>query len=362
MVNTLSREDVIRVIEGKGAAERIPLFYDFYIQGYLWSEHPVYKEFTESPYPRDIHYIHYRMPGLTEGYPDDPDYYWAIPGTRIDESKAHDNRAVIWDWEDREALEQFYATFPDPETPGLLPKGIKTDHRYILGHYWWTYFERLWQLRGMENALMDFYLYPEEVHRLFRHLTDFYIRLMERGKEAYNMDGFQITDDLGAQDRPLFSLQIFREFFKPYYKEIIDKAHALGCHLWMHSCGNIELFLPDLIEIGLDVIHPIQKNTMDEKKIAAQFGDKICILRASMSSICLPSVPRRRFGQKWSIWWRITTARTEGLCSRWAMGIPMTGNWKTSMKCTELHWRFGWKTSGNEKERCLGYRSFFKNV
>ena len=130
----------------------------------------------------------------------------------------------------------------------------------------------------MENALMDFYHYPEEIHRLFRRLTDFYIRIMERGKEMYNMDGFRITDDLGAQDRPLFSLQIFREFFKPYYKEIIDKAHELGCHLWMHFCGNIELFIPDLIEIGLDVIHPIQKNTMDEKKIAEQFGDKICIL------------------------------------------------------------------------------------
>lgn len=278
MVKTLSREDVNRVIEGKGAAERIPLFYDFYIQGYLWSGHPVYKEFTNAPYPRDIHYIHYRMPGLTEGYPEDPNYFWAIPGTQVDDSKGFDNRAVIEDWEDREVVERFYETFPDAEMPGLLPEGIQTDHRYILGHYWWTYFERLWQLRGMENALMDFYLYPEEIHRLFRRLTDFYIRIMERGKEMYNMDGFQITDDLGAQDRPLFSLQIFREFFKPYYKEIIDKAHELGCHLWMHSCGNIELFIPDLIEIGLDVIHPIQKNTMDEKKIAEQFGDKICIL------------------------------------------------------------------------------------
>lgn len=69
---------------------------------------------------------------------------------------------------------------------------------------------RVRELRGMENALMDFYLYPEEIHRLFRWLTDFYIRIMERGKEMYIMDGFQITDDLGAQDRPLFSLQIFR--------------------------------------------------------------------------------------------------------------------------------------------------------
>ena len=51
----------------------------------------------------------------------------------------------------------------------------------------------------------------------------------------------------------------------------------MGCHFWLHTCGNIELYLPDFIEIGLDVIHPIQKNTMDEKKIAKEYGGKICI-------------------------------------------------------------------------------------
>lgn len=278
MYRTLTREEVIRVIDGKGAAERVPFFFDFYIQGYLTPDHPVSQEFTNAPYPRDIQWIHYRMPGLTEGYAEDPNYFWAIPGVKVDETHGYDNRCVIEDWENTEEVELFYKTFPSAETPKLLPEGIETDDRYILGHFWWTYFERLWQLRGMENALTDFYLYPEEIHRLFRKLTDFYIRIMERGKEKYNMDGFQFTDDLGAQDRPLFSPEIFREFFKPYYKEIIDKAHELGCHMWMHSCGNIELFLPDLIEIGLDVIHPIQKNTMDEKVIAKKYGDKICIL------------------------------------------------------------------------------------
>jgi len=278
MVRNLTKDEVIRVIEGKGEAERIPFFYDFYIQGYMSADHPVGLEMTNSPYPRDIHYIHYRMPGRDTGYPEDPDYYWAIPGKEYNFGGGIDNQAIIEDWENEEEVELFYRTFPNPETPGLLPKNVEKDGRYVLGHYWWTYFERLWQLRGMQNALTDFYEYPEQVHRLFRRLTDFYIRLMERGKAELDMDGFQITDDIGAQDRPFFSLAIFREFFKPYYKEIIDKAHELGCHLWMHSCGCIELYLPDLIEIGLDVIHPIQKNTMDEKEIARKYGGQICIL------------------------------------------------------------------------------------
>jgi uroporphyrinogen-III decarboxylase len=52
------------------------------------------------------------------------------------------------------------------------------------------------------------------------------------------------------------SRKIFREFFKPYYQEMIDMAHRLGMHFWLHVCGNIEPFIPDLIEIGLDVLIP----------------------------------------------------------------------------------------------------------
>ena len=87
-----------------------------------------------------------------------------------------------------------------------------------------------------------------------------------------------ISDDIGTQTGPFFSLDMFREFFKPYYKEIISRCHEIGVDFWLHSCGNIEVYLPDLIEIGLDVIHPIQKYTMDEKVIADKFGADICIL------------------------------------------------------------------------------------
>ena len=129
----------------------------------------------------------------------------------------------------------------------------------------------------MENALTDFYLYPEQVHRLFDRLSKFYMRVMERAKEAWDVDGFFVSDDIGTQQAPFFSLDIFREFFKYYYKRLFDQAHELGTHFWLHCCGDIEMFLPDFIEIGLDVIHPIQKNTMDEREIARKYGDKICI-------------------------------------------------------------------------------------
>ncbi len=188
-----------------------------------------------------------------------------------------DSQCLIRDWEDEEAVEAFYASFPDPDSPALIVGNKQRDGRYLLGRWWDCFFERLWRLRGMENALTDFYLYPEQVHRLFDRLSKFYMRVMERAKEAWDVDGFFVSDDIGTQKAPFFSLDIFREFFKDYYKRLFDKAHELGTHFWLHCCGDIEMFLPDFIEIGLDVIHPIQKNTMDEREIARKYGDKICI-------------------------------------------------------------------------------------
>ena len=84
-----------------------------------------------------------------------------------------------------------------------------------------------------------------------------------------------ITDDLGSQQNLMFSPDIFRELFMPFYSMIADACHKKHMHLWLHSCGNIGGILPDLIKIGVDVIHPIQKYAMDEAEIAAKYCGQI---------------------------------------------------------------------------------------
>lgn len=271
----LKREEIIKVIEGKGEADRIPLLMDLWIYDNIFEDDPEQRAQWLKKYPCDVKEIFFQMPGMYEAPLEDSKYCWTIPGTEEDRSRGLDARIAIKDWED---TEEFYQTFPNPDSEALIPKKVEKGEQYLLGRWWYCLFERLWSLRGMENALTDFYYYPEEIHKLFRRLTDFYKRVMERGKEELGVDGFFVSDDIGTQTGAFFSLDIFREFFKPYYKELIDKAHELETHFWLHSCGNIELFLPDFIEMGLDVIHPIQKNTMDEQKIAKMYGDKICIL------------------------------------------------------------------------------------
>lgn len=276
-MKTLKREDIIRVIEGRGHAERVPILYDLWIHENVFGDNKQEWKKWQSQYPCDVEDIFVKIPGMTQGPEEDPSYFWAAPGTESSGGAAMDNRCVIPDWEDEEAVEAFYDSFPNPDSPAAIQNTIEKDGRYLLGRWWYCFFERLWSLRGMENALTDFYLYPDEIHRLFGRLAEFYMRIMERAKEEWDVDGFFVSDDIGTQTAPFFSLEIFREFFKPYYKMLFDKAHELGTHFWLHSCGNIELFIPDLIEIGLDVLHPIQKNTMDEAQIARRFQDRICI-------------------------------------------------------------------------------------
>ncbi len=275
-MNALSREAVRNVIEGKGAAPRVPLTYDHWTYCNIMDGDV--DRFLQwiGQFPQDVQYFELRMPDQLHAPQDDPNYRWTGVDIAENTHAGMDNRPLLEDWESEEA-DAFFDTFPSPEYPGLVPPFQSDGHRYVLARWWFCYFERLWMVRGMENALMDFYLYPEYIHKLFQKLTDFYCRMMERTCEAHPVDGFFVSDDLGTQHAGFFSAEIFRTFFKPYYQQIIRKAHALGCHFWLHSCGNIQSYLPDFIEIGLDVIHPIQKHTMDQQEIAQTFGDKICI-------------------------------------------------------------------------------------
>lgn len=274
-MRALTREEVRSVIEGRGAAYRTPLAYAFWIGGNIFGDDWDKRSSWLSQYPDDIDTFGLAMPDLVQAPADDPDYRWSGVDMEIDETRGIDNRVLIEDWESTEA-EAFFDRFPSPEYPGLVPEHTG-DGRYVLATWWYCLFERLWSVRGMENALTDFYLYPEEIHRLFQKLTDFYMRMMERACEKNHVDGFFVSDDIGTQQATFFSLDIFREFFKPYYKQMIDKAHELGAHFWLHTCGNIELFIPEFIEIGLDVLHPIQKYTMEEQEIAEKYGEQICI-------------------------------------------------------------------------------------
>lgn len=276
MINkALTREQMISVIKGKSIAPRVPMMIHFWTYPKVFGNSEGRVVELLNNYPYDVTTVGIKMPEIFDAPPDDREYRWVnFDDPSKDKCVGIDEKIVITDWEQ---LDDILGSFPNPNYSGLFPSNPTDDGRYRLGHWWFCFFERLWSLRGMTNALTDFYTDPESVHRLFRALTDFYIKVLERGKKECHLDGIFTSDDIGTQTGPFFSPEIFKGFFMPYYKELIDKAHSLGMHFWLHTCGNIELFLPYFIEMGLDVIHPIQKYAMEEKRIAEKFGKDICI-------------------------------------------------------------------------------------
>lgn len=271
-----TKEEIRQVIEGRGALSRTPMLYDMWIYPQIYGKRrKAFEDFMDVCI-KDTELIDVVLPDNFTAPEDAPDYKWAPEHVKERKGVGIDENYIAEDWD---VMEEMYDSFPTTEYTGLIPPGKKPDrNKYVVVRWCFCFFERMWSFRGMENALTDFYLYPDEVHRLFRKLTDYYMRIMERVKEEAGADAVFVTDDIGTQNGPFFSLDIFREFFKPYYRQLIDKAHSLGMHFWLHSCGNIELYMEDFIEIGLDVIHPIQKYTMNYKEIAEKYGDRICLL------------------------------------------------------------------------------------
>ncbi|HEX2974080.1 MAG TPA: uroporphyrinogen decarboxylase family protein, partial [Tepidisphaeraceae bacterium] len=230
-------------------------------------------------YPSDVALLIQSMPSVYDEPWGPKGYSWmrrpAPPPPA--HSVGLDAEIAISDWAQ---LAEILANQPDPDTIKAFPKAeedpLDRNDRYTCIHWWNCLYEKAWKLRGMENLLMDFYINPRPVRQLMEAITDFSCKIIRRAARELNVDGVWVTDDIGTQAGPMFGLNIFREFFKPCYAKLIKAAHDNNMHFWLHSCGNIELFIEDVIEIGLDVLHPIQKYTMDERKIAEKFGGRIC--------------------------------------------------------------------------------------
>lgn len=275
LYDALSREEIVSVIDGKGAASRVPILLNFWVNPETFGEREQAVREIMGQYPQDAEILNPVQPMVFDAPDDDPDYRWTnLDNPYTDDTAALDQRIAIKDWGQ---LDEVLELFPNPHYKGMFVNSSAPDGRYRLAAWWYCFFERHWDLRGMTNALMDYYTNPDQVHRLYRACTDFYLVYIERAKREINADGILVSDDLGTQTGPFFSPAIFDEFFKPYYTELIEKAHSLGMHFWLHACGCIEPFLGRFVEMGLDVIHPIQKYTMDEKVIAEKYGKDLCI-------------------------------------------------------------------------------------
>ena len=183
----------------------------------------------------------------------------------------------LTDWSQLD--EYLEKNFPDPHAPGRLEsaaKVVKThgQSKYCVGFIHNTLFERLHALRGMENILMDFYTNEAEVRRLAGVLTEFAIELI-RNWAGIGVDAVMMTDDWGTQNSLMVSLPMWQNFFKDLYRTLFNEGHRCGLDMFLHSCGNVIDILPDLIDLKVDVLDPLQPGAMNLEEVARRFGGKI---------------------------------------------------------------------------------------
>ncbi len=131
-------------------------------------------------------------------------------------------------------------------------------------------YERAYAIMGFEQFMTNLALKPKVVHELLDKITDYKV---EMAKKVVQM-GFKVAhhgDDLGTQDTTLFSKETFREFFLPRIKRYWEVFNDAGLPIMMHSCGCLTDFLPDLIDIGLRVLEPVQP-CMDIEFLKREYG------------------------------------------------------------------------------------------
>jgi uroporphyrinogen decarboxylase len=162
------------------------------------------------------------------------------------------------------------------------------DNYFLLSLQDWTLFERLWLLKGFENTLMDLYSNEKEINYLLDGITEFHIEMSKRIIKLEIVDGLYTGDDFGTQRGMVMSPETWRKFFKERYKKIWRIYKDKNLPVFHHSCGNIIEIIPDLIEIGLDVITPVQPEAMDPEKLSEGFGEKLSFLGGISTQNVLP--------------------------------------------------------------------------
>jgi uroporphyrinogen decarboxylase len=127
---------------------------------------------------------------------------------------------------------------------------------------------------------MDLALNQVEVEQLLDALMEIHLDTLEKVCKAVGdvADILRFGDDLGMDSGPFMSPQVYRKLFKPRHTILCDYVHSHSqMHTFLHSCGSIHKLLPDLIEVGYDIINPVQINTrdMEPDRLKREFGQDI---------------------------------------------------------------------------------------
>ncbi len=183
------------------------------------------------------------------------------------------------------------AEYGAEEAPGFLPDTVDygsyenfersvrylreyTD-AYVLVEVWTSDFEKAYYSRGIENFLADMAGYPEFAKELLDFITEKNLKKLEQIVNTPGIDGVLLGNDWGSQRDLLMSPQCWRTLLAPGAKKEYDLIRNAGLDVWVHSCGDIRKIMPDLVEMGVDALNPVQPECMDIYQLKDLYGDEL---------------------------------------------------------------------------------------
>lgn len=193
--------------------------------------------------------------------------------------------APWWEWYD--LGEDWHQ--PDVPTSPAKVRGVRSyesffdkvaqlrenSDKYILVMIFGSHFEKAYFARSLEYFLMDLVAEPEFARDLLGKIIEKNMVMLENILACDDIDGVLLGSDWGTQIDLIMSPHTWEEMIRPGEQREYDLIHSYGKDVWVHSCGNVVKILPSLIEMGVDVLNPVQPEAMDIAKLKKDFGDKI---------------------------------------------------------------------------------------
>ena len=142
---------------------------------------------------------------------------------------------------------------------------------------------------GIETFLVALVEEPEWCIDMVNHNVDLNIQFLDAmWDRGYEFDSVMWYDDMGYKGSAFFSVDKYREFLKPAHKKLADWIHSKGVAAHLHSCGNVMELVPDLVEIGVDALNPLEiKAGMDPMKLKGAYGDRL-LLHGGINAMLWP--------------------------------------------------------------------------
>jgi len=196
--------------------------------------------------------------------------------------------------EDLSAVDDY--SWPAPEDFRVRDRDLgflqepETSASLVVAHHTSGIFERSWELVGMEKLLMAMLTEPDQVERLVQGIGRYHVAIARKWLE-YPVDGMFVSDDYGSEESLIFSPELWRRFIKPQLARIVQVYKAAGKLVFLHSDGNIAAILDDLMEMGIDVLNPVQASCNDLKEMRERTQHRMCLYGGIDNRIVLHGTP-----------------------------------------------------------------------